>query len=646
MLSKETLKLACDLMINLADYEKMVEINRQVLGQNLNFDAYQLFVYLDTESKNYINEINIINFLQKRNGISCTLEEIQFLIFFYDENFDGKLSYTDFLNFVLSDNNYDIRKRTRERVGSCYGKSIIPFNVEYSMVKLLQKELNLIRSTWVIIDELKSKNDFNVHDLFHYFKGYGCITSQSIKLFLQRNFINFKEEDIRFIIKRIDIDRDSKINFCEFHAFFCFPNLKCTCCSPCNYNCQNIPNNKIMNISTRNNNLNQINSNTANINYCYDTNLPNNESNFKLKIRLSPERTNKIKNVKRAQSSNNLKINIISQKDSVLLSPSLQIVPSVKRIYRPNKNYNDTNNKIYNINMNNIQNKTTNIFYNSSINNISDNKNKNNQLNSSMNYINNNNKNKKNKICLLEKKKKCEYCNNYPCYCSNIEFKTSESNFLKYIYKLVEIESNIEEAKINLLMHPDFNVEDAFRLFENPENENISFSNLHKGLKHLGIIASLKEIKLLMKRVDIKNKGFIDYSDFFDLLVPFQKKYRDNAERRIPSSFIPVYNKSDIFLLSTKIYLINLFRLIISCENQLNIIKENIVEVKIQIEKIFNKIDNNGIGYISDVEFYIYLKNNEIISNELQSSLVFIRLDKNRDGKIELWEIEEELCPS
>ena len=164
--------------------EKMVEINRQILGQNLNFGAYQLFAYLDTESKNYINEINIINFLQKRNGIPCSIEEIQFLVFFYDENFDGKLSYTEFLNFVLSDNIYYLRKRTRERVGSCYGKSIIPFIVEYSFVKLLQKELNLIRSTCTIIAELKSKNDFNVHDLFHYIKGYGCITSQSIKLFL------------------------------------------------------------------------------------------------------------------------------------------------------------------------------------------------------------------------------------------------------------------------------------------------------------------------------------------------------------------------------------------------------------------------------------------------------------------------------
>ena len=655
MLSNETLKLACDLMINLSEQEKKVEINRQVLGQNLDFDAYQLFAYLDTESKNYINEINIINFLQKRNGIPCTTKEIQFLIFFYDENFDGKLSYTEFLNLVLSDNNYALRKSTRERVGTCYGKSILPFNVEYSFVKILQRELNLIRTTLTIIDELKSRNDFNVHDLFHYMKGYGCITSQSMKLFLQKNFIKFEEDDIRTIIKRMDINRDSKVNFCEFHAFLCFPNLSCTCCSFCNCNCQytNKNNSNNMYISKLNNELSQAIDNSLNSTNYND--LYNQGPNSKLSIRLSPERTNKDNKIHRAQSTNNLRVNSINNninsfEETGFISPSLQIVPSPKRVFSPNAILNDSKNKLNNDNDTNINqnNKIVNHFNTSPKKNSNIN---NNISNISSIYLyntsNNNNLNNKNKnICILDRKKKCEYCNNYPCYCNELEFKNSENNFLKYIYKLIEIESRIEEAKINLVMRSDFNVEDAFRIFENPENGNIYFSDLQKGLKQLGIISSLKEVKLLMRRVDIKNKGYIDYSDFFDLLVPYQKKYRDNVERRIPSSFIPSYNKCDIFLLSTKIYLINLFRLIISCEDQLNIIRENILEIKTQIERIFNKIDNSGLGFISDMELYLYLKNIGININELQSALIFIRFDKNRDGKIEIWEIEEELSPS
>ena len=695
MLSKETLKLACDLMINLAKQEKKVEINRQVLGQNLDFDAYQVFAYLDIESKNYINEVNIMNFLQKRNGIPCTVEELQFLIFFYDENFDGKISYTEFLNLILSDNNYALRKSTRERVGSCYGKSILPFNVEYSMVKLLQRELELIRTTWTIIAELKTRNDFNIHDLFHYMKGYGCITAQSMKLFLQRNFIEFDEEDIRTIIKRLDINKDSKVNFCEFHAFFCFPNLNCTCCSSCNCNCQNTNNNNmsIYNSNNSNNNsyISQINAQLKqainNNNNSY--NNINNGFNTKLNMRQSPERTTKANKVQRAKSSNNLKINntsnnknnnnnnnsdmkspsLYSEQDTAYLSPSLQLVPSAKKLFSSNNknktnqitnektNNNNNNNKINNPNNNKNNNKNKNNtqyqFYNNNKNNISD-KNSSNNLNKNI-YKNNtytdkfyinNNKNNSNCICSSEKRKNCKYCNNYPCYCNEIEFKAAEQNFLKFLCQLIEIESKIEEAKINLLMRSDFNVEDAFRIFENPENETISFQDLQKGLKQLGIFASLKELKLLMRRADIKNRGYINYGDFFDLLVPFQKIYRDNAERRIPSSFMPSYNKSEIFLYSTKIYLTNLFRLIISCEDQLNIFRENLIGVKTQLEKIFNKIDNSGLDYITDMELYMYLKNNGIDCNEIDNSLIFIRFDKNRNGKVEIWEIEEELTPS
>jgi len=536
------------------------------------------------------------------------------------------------------------------------------------LVKLLQRELDLIRSTWTIIAQLKSRNDFNVHDLFHYMKGYGCITSQSLKLFLQRNFIDFKDEDIRLIIKRMDLNKDSKVNFCEFHALLCFPNLKCTCCSFCNNHCQNNNRNNNSYYDENSSYISKVNSQLSkavndsmsidNINNNFNDNFEDysydQKPKSKLNLRLSPERTNKINKIERAKSTNNLKVNtsnmseIYSDQDTTFLSPSLQLIPQVKRKFSPNSNSRNANTNInrwqnYNNSNSNInpKNRTMTQFYTPNLNNYNNNKP---NFKSSNNTTNNFYKN--NCMSIFEKRNRCEYCNSYPCQCNEVEFKEGETNFLKYIYNVIQLESKIEEAKIGLIMRSDFNTEDAFRIFENPESENISFTDLQKTLKELGIHTSLKEVKLLMRRVDIKNKGYIDYPDFFDLLVPFQKKYRDNVERRIPSSFMPSYNKSDIFLLTTKIYLTNLIRLIISCEDQLNILRENIVGVNTQIEKIFNKMDHTGLGYITDIELLNYLKDSGIKCNDLQSGLTFIRFDKNRDGKIQIWEIEKELTPS
>lgn len=64
MLSIETEARVAKLFLNLADGEKAVEINRQVLSEQIDFDAYQIFKRLDTQGKNSIDEFDIVDFLK------------------------------------------------------------------------------------------------------------------------------------------------------------------------------------------------------------------------------------------------------------------------------------------------------------------------------------------------------------------------------------------------------------------------------------------------------------------------------------------------------------------------------------------------------------------------------------------------------
>lgn len=124
----------------------------------------------------------------------------------------------------------------------------------------------------------------------------------------------------------------------------------------------------------------------------------------------------------------------------------------------------------------------------------------------------------------------------------------------------MSIETQIEKAKIDLSLRSDFNVEDAYRIFELDGRGIVTEADLKYGLSLLDIYASSTDIKLLMRRADTKHTGSINYADFFDLVTPFEKDYRIMVENRLPSTFTPSYNKSDVFLLSTKIYIQNLFR--------------------------------------------------------------------------------------
>ena len=64
MLSIETEARLAKLFLNIADGEKAVEKSRKLLGDQLDFDPSQTFKKLDLESKNYVDEFNIVDFLK------------------------------------------------------------------------------------------------------------------------------------------------------------------------------------------------------------------------------------------------------------------------------------------------------------------------------------------------------------------------------------------------------------------------------------------------------------------------------------------------------------------------------------------------------------------------------------------------------
>jgi len=227
----------------------------------------------------------------------------------------------------------------------------------------------------------------------------------------------------------------------------------------------------------------------------------------------------------------------------------------------------------------------------------------------------------------------------------NIHDMSEEKYFIDYLELITGIEISIEKKKIEMALRADFNIEDCIKIFKPNNNLNdqiISLDDFIYGLQTLEFDFNNDKIKLLFRKYDLMNKGYLTFSNFFDMLVPFNRKYREMVENRQPMPYKVRYKINDIFLEGTINLLKDLLQYI--CLSEMNIEKERyklIHNLNIaNLDKIFYKIDENRKGFITPKDLSIYFQSSNI---ELESALIFIRMDKDRDGIITLNDIINEI---
>ena len=608
MFSPEIENLVIKLLLTILNKEKEIEINRENLFLNKDFDIFKLYFFIDKQKKNNIDSLNILEFLN-RNGIYPNKLDIDYLILFYDENNDNQLSFSEFSNIILSNNKF-----TNKIFCSFLNSNIISQEIEFLFSKLLEREIDLINNIKKIIYEIKGQYNFNLCHIFQLLIGsQNFITKDSLKYFLNKNYINVNEQDLIYIFKRFDFNNDNKVDFNEFHKLFCFEEQYSN-----NGKNLGLKNNNILKDNNKfiaNENINQMNmrfnTNKENFN-CNYNNINENNSKFPEKYNLNIYNNNNNSLISKSQNENPNEI-----------SRYLTLRKAPQKYFKNNNNNNMNNNQI-NIIPNNIS-------QNQSINMMNDLKNNNNNINELYNIFPCN-----------PNPQYCLKCNNFPCICNLLTLRKNELDFINYLKECINIEIKIEKAKIDLSLKSDFNVEDAFKIFEINNRKFISDADLIYGLNAFGIYPSKKDIQLIKKRLNVNKNKNILYSDFFDLIVPFQKDYRDMIEKRKPMKNFPQFNKENVFLESTKKYFCGLINLIISCENKIENLRSNLSNIRNEINNIFSLIDKNKIGNINDIDLNKYLKSRDIYINDIENSLLFIRYDKNKNGKIEDWELNEE----
>lgn len=213
LLRLETERRLAEFFSQVAQGERDIENARITLSENRDFDPYSAFKALDRFGNGWLNYLDIKAFLEK-NRIFAGTEEIDLLVKQYDSDTDRRLILGDFQQLVLPSTSLTLRDIALNRPSSIR----LPLDVEYLLVRLLEKETSLQRRLETLRKELEQSPDFNVFKAFETldFPTTSYVTREKIAEFLRRNLVSAFQDDIDAILRRLDIDGDERLSYSEF----------------------------------------------------------------------------------------------------------------------------------------------------------------------------------------------------------------------------------------------------------------------------------------------------------------------------------------------------------------------------------------------------------------------------------------------
>ena len=641
----EIYKVLTNIFIMISHYEDEIEQIRIQLNTQPNFDLIELYSMIGKNKP--ITAENLFQFyFEYYNGIDINKEELlnylSKIIFFYDEDKNNELSYSEFISFVLSQTKYNLRRKIHNNI-NLENKSLSK-DIIYIFNTLVEKEIEMIQSLENFERKLYLIKDYNPDIIFNQIKSNDYITPASIIKVLDSQGIKNSNNEIQRIMKRFDINGNCRIELNDFITIMNFAkNNKFKLSNNLNYpktsreyiknnynlnysndfffnmpsqtninlNCNLIDNENKFNIGNGNNKKIKRSNSMGDILDSYKINhfgfnrqrkniLKNyfNENNFR-KSRI--KRHNSLDNSESKQQ--NYLINSNYQKEIKNNNSIYQL----NETYKKNKKINDFSEKTKKIIFQNITNKSINI---SNYQNENNNKNLLN-LNESIttNYIYNNQK--------------------------KIDISMLITGYIKVV---ISMEFEIEKKKIELLKREDFSIKGLYKLFESQTYPNkITISSFNRVLTLFGKELTSRELFLIFKRFDIGQKGYLVYEDFFNIFIPFEKRIRDSV---ILNYIVPKEISK-----KTLIKMIEIIECIIEFEIQLEKMRYEMNASENDIIDYFHLIDkkNNGFIYYDDIQFFLlnYLEDN--IENRIGIDLFFLRLDKKRNDKIIFKELYDEL---
>jgi len=207
-------------------------------------------------------------------------------------------------------------------------------------------------------------------------------------------------------------------------------------------------------------------------------------------------------------------------------------------------------------------------------------------------------------------------------------------------------EQEIENAKIMLAQKHDFNIRDAFDIFDVPRYGQVDAFQLRSGLNAIGVYPTADEVDLFVTRYDQDGNRRLGFHEFADAFLARDSYYRSMAERR-PSNYTPrPIRRDDCFLPNTAFEFQNMWRTHIRCLNASESFRQRLASNPgFNCYEAFNSLDLSGDGNITASEMKRMIESRGYFVGFKEVDAVIDKMDRNKNGAVSFSEFRDETLP-
>lgn len=221
-----------------------------------------------------------------------------------------------------------------------------------------------------------------------------------------------------------------------------------------------------------------------------------------------------------------------------------------------------------------------------------------------------------------------------------------EDQLVNGLRDIITAERELETTKVSLTNKADFNLHDAFRIFDNDMRGFVSVADIREGLAAIGTFPTSEEVDLWFGRYDTNKDGRITFNEFADAFLSSDSYYSHMLNRRPSNHKHACYRRDDCFYSDTQVEFRNMWRVHFKVETAAESVRQRLQRQPcFNLYEAFNSMDLNDDGRVTAHEIKRIIESRGFYVSQKEADSAVAKFDANKDGSVSYSEFRQEITP-